>query len=244
MKYKPDLIHGRWQDNQPKKADLVIADPPYGITGFHWDTAPDMVSFMEEMLRLTGGKPVIVFGCQPFSSLVVQAAVDAFKYEIVWEKHKAVGHLQAKNRPMRAHENVLIFYTINVYNPQMRAGKPFKGEKKGTTSLGGTPIYGHFGNKRADNAGTRYPRSVMKIQSRHRDRMHGTQKPLALLGHLIKTHSNEGDLVFDPFGGSGSTGIAAMLTGRRSIVTEADRDNSEASVSWLNRIMAGEEPGR
>lgn len=240
-KNSPILHADKWQASKPPSCDLVITDPPYGVTGYDWDREIDAHKFMAEMLRLTGGKPVVVFGCQPFTSLLVCAAKKHFKYELIWEKSKATGHLQAKHRPMRAHENILVFYSQKVYNPQMTAGKPYKGTPRGTSAHDG--IYQAYGAHRSDNKGTRYPRSVLRYGARQRSRIHGTQKPVALLRFLVASYSDPGDLVFDPFAGSGSTLVSAFLEGRRAIGCEVDAVQASKSQEWLGAVAGGKEPG-
>jgi len=220
--------------------DLVLTDPPYGVTGYKWDRAPDLDGFLDTAFRSCSGA-VVVFGVQPFTSRVVQAMGRHFRYTWVWEKGKATGHLQARIRPMRAHEEISVGYQGAVYNPQMTVGEPYKGTPRGISANDG--IYARYGAHREDNPGVRYPRSVLRFPARQRGRIHGTQKPIALLRYLIRTYSDPGDLVADPFAGSGSTAVAAYLEGRSFIGTELDQEIYGRASEWIVSVMRGEDPG-
>lgn len=148
-----------------------------------------------------------------------------FKYDWVWRKPKGTGHLNAKKMPMRDKEDVLVFYREQcTYNPQFAAGSPYK-DKAGknhfaTSSMTGS--YGAYTNFRNDNEGKRYPKQVLEFGIVERGTVHPTQKPVALMEYLIRTYTNEGELVMDNTMGSGTTGVACVNTDRRFIGIERD----------------------
>ena len=145
-----------------------------------------------------------------------------FKYDWVWHKTKATGHLNAKKQPMRDKEDVLVFYSKPpTYNPQMVDGIPYKpkaGNPNESTSQTGS--YGAYSNVRNHNPGTRYPKQVCKFNSVQRGSLHPTQKPVEMLRYFIRTYTNPNDIVLDATMGSGSTGEACLYEGRRFIGIE------------------------
>ena len=204
--------------------DLILCDLPYGITNQNkWDSVIPFELLWISYRRLIKENGVIVLTAQnKFTILLASSALDLYRYNIVWEKTKAGGFLNAKRMPLQAHEDVLVFYKkLPTYNPQMEVGKPYT--KKAVTDGDGAN-YGSFSRvgTTAINAGTRYPRSVVKIANDHHGSLHPTQKPLALLEYLVKTYSNEGDLVLDNCMGSGTTGVACKNLNRSFIGIELD----------------------
>lgn len=176
-----------------------------------------------------------MFGAQPFSSRLVSSAYEDFKYQWVWEKSKASGHLNAKKQPLRAHEDLLIFYKdLGTYNPQFSMGLPYKGSRRPASI--NTEHYSSYGSFREDNPGIRYPRSVLRFgftKGRKGEKRHSVAKPVPLLRYLIRTYSNPGDLVLDPCAGSGSTGEAALLEGRKFTGFEIDEALCKESIQRL-----------
>jgi len=204
--------------------DLVLTDLPYGVLNARneWDNVPDFAAFWECMNHVA--KPnaaVISTAKQPFTSFLIASNVANFRYTLVWEKSKATGYLNAKKMPLVAHEDIVVFYRkAPTYNPQMTDGKPYN---KGT-AVRDTECYGKQTKAiEVKNAnGKRYPRSVQYFRTAECEgKLHPTQKPVALMEWLIKTYSNPGDVVLDPFMGSGSTGVAALRNRRQFIGIEA-----------------------
>lgn len=205
-------------------ADLVLTDLPYGVLNARnkWDNVPNFALFWECLNRVA--KPdaaVISTAKQPFTSFLIASNVANFRYTLVWEKSKATGYLNAKKMPLVAHEDIVVFYRkVPTYNPQMTDGKPYN---KGT-AVRDTECYGKQTKAvEIKNAnGKRYPRSVQYFRTAECEgKLHPTQKPVALMEWLIKTYSNPGDVVLDPFMGSGSTGVAALRNRRNFIGIEA-----------------------
>lgn len=206
-----------WMKTLPDQSvDMVLCDLPYGTTQNKWDGVLPLDALWVEYWRVCRGA-VALTAAQPFTSALVMSAVDRFKYDWVWEKPKATGHLNAKKMPMRAHESVLVFGD-GPYNPQKTAGTPYKpngGKSKRDN-------YGDFAAVREGSEdGSRYPRSVFRL-THETAPWHPTQKPVALFEYLIRTYTNPGDTVLDNTAGSGTTAIAAENAGRKWICIERD----------------------
>ena len=202
--------------------DAVIADPPYGTTQNAWDSIIPLEPLWAELWRVCRG-PVIMTASQPFTSVLVCSQLKRFKYDWTWKKEKGTGHLNAKKMPMRDKEDILVFYDRQpTYNPQFEAGAPYKNkagkDHLATSSM--TRSYGAYTNYREDNDGKRYPKQVLEFNVVGRGGVHPTQKPVALFEYLIRTYTNEGDNILDFSAGSGTTGVAAINTGRRATLIE------------------------
>jgi len=205
-------------------ADLVLTDLPYGVLNARnkWDHVPDFALFWKCLNRVAKSNAAVISTAkQPFTSFLIASNVANFRYTLVWEKSKATGYLNAKKMPLVAHEDIVVFYRkIPTYNPQMTDGKPYN---KGT-AVRDTECYGKQTKavEVKNTNGKRYPRSVQYFCTAEREgKLHPTQKPVALMEWLIKTYSNPGDVVLDPFMGSGSTGVAALRHRRNFIGIEA-----------------------
>lgn len=181
----------------------------------------------ERIIKPRGG--VLFFSQQPFTSKLVMSNPKLFKYEWIWEKPMATGFLNSKHAPMKCHENICVFSKgaaapvkdpnrAMYYYPQMGKGDPYiiiSGSRDKKT-------YGDFGENTTISNGTRYPRDVF-VFKHPKDKVHPTAKPVELLEYLIKTYTLEGETVLDFTMGAGSTGIAAMNTGRKFIGVEMDK---------------------
>lgn len=206
--------------------DMVMCDLPYGTTACKWDAVIPFAPLWEAYRRVCKKNAAIVLtASQPFTSALVMSNADWFRYCWVWEKSSGTGFLDAKKRPMRFHEDISVFYLEQpTYNPQKTSGKPNHGSKVFASK---SKIYsGDFGYSETDVSGLKYPRSVQFFQSippTGREKVaHPTQKPVALMEYLIKTYTNEGELVLDNTMGSGTTGVACGNLGRRFIGIEQD----------------------
>ena len=205
--------------------DMVMTDPPYGTTACKWDSVIPLEPMWVQLKRLVKPNAAIVMTAgQPFTSALVMSNPEMFKYCWVWEKNKASGHLNAKKQPMKAHEDVCVFYKKQpIYNPDKTTGHAPMNYAMRTTH---TECYGAQ-TPTASEAGTtkRYPRTVQQfavVNNDATDRLHPTQKPVALMEYLIKTYTNEGQVVLDFTTGSGTTGVACVNTGRKFIGIEKD----------------------
>jgi len=211
----------RMKEIESGSVDLILTDPPYGTTACKWDSVIPLEPMWEQLKRII--KPngaIVLFGSQPFTSVLVCSNLKMFKYDWVWEKNKATGHLNAKKRPLSAKEDVLVFYSSpTTYNPQMGSGKPYSNSHKPNDS---GDCYGNVGYSSVKDCSTRYPRSVIKVKVDIKAAYHPTQKPVPLMEYLIKTYTNENETVLDFTMGSGTTGVACVNTNRKFIGIEMD----------------------
>jgi site-specific DNA-methyltransferase (adenine-specific) len=200
--------------------DMVLCDLPYGTTQNKWDTCIDLVSLWAQYKRICKGA-VVLTAAQPFTSVLVCSNLKDFKYQWVWEKDKATGHLNAKKQPMRSHEDVLVFWQgiQKTYNPQMGEGKPYSNSHKAGDS---GDCYGKVGVSSVKDCTTRYPRTVFRMPVDSKAEFHSTQKPVALMEYMVKTYTNEGMTVLDNCMGSGTTGVACANLGRNFVGIEQD----------------------
>jgi len=200
--------------------DLVLCDPPYGTTQNRWDSVIPIAPMWEALRRLIKPDGVMVFTTtQPFSSVLVTSNLEEFKYEWIWRKETPTGFLNARKRPMPQHEQVLVFCRdggTGLYNAQglVRANKMVHSAPNSTTN------YGDHGGVNWQQW-TNWPRSVITFK-RDAEKLHPTQKPAALMRYLVRTYSNVGDTVLDFVMGSGTTGVAAVGTGRKFIGCDND----------------------
>ena len=221
--------------------DCILTDLPYGITDCYFDVRIPFEPMWEQFKRVTKRNAAIVlFSQMPFGAELIMSNRKMFRYEIIWEKSLGIGFLNAKKMPLRCHENILIFYqALPTYNPQFRKGKPRRGFNPSKTQ--------NYGKKHGviiDNDGEHYyPRDVQycKIGLGVRDNYHAQQKPIDLLEYLIKTYTNEGELVLDATMGSGSTGVAAINTGRRFIGFETEQKFFDIARQRLDKAIAQRE---
>lgn len=216
--------------------DMVLTDLPYGTTQNQWDSVIDLDRLWPELLRVTKASAAIVMTAQtPFDKVLGMSKLDLLRYEWIWEKTSATGHLNAKRMPMKAHENVLVFYRkLPTYHPQMTAGHARKSKPEVIARARETSRfsenYGRHIHKGYDST-ERYPRSVLLFPTdKQKLAIHPTQKPVALFEYLIATYTNPGDLVLDVAGGSATTAVAARSLDRRSIVIEKDADYFQAAL--------------
>ena len=164
---------------------------------------------------------ITLFAQTPFDKVLGSSNLKMLKYEWIWEKDNATGFLNAKKMPLKIHENILVFYKkLPLYNPQMRTGfKPYKCKQGSHSNNYGDYQEGHI----TESNGERYPIDIIKF-NRDKDKLHSTQKPVALLEYLIKTYTNESDLVLDNCFGSCSTGVACINTNRNFIGMELNEE--------------------
>jgi site-specific DNA-methyltransferase (adenine-specific) len=210
-----------------KSIDMILCDLPYGTTNCAWDSIIDMGKLWQEYERVIKDNGAIVLTASSvFTFQLWESNKKLFKYKMVWDKNFKVGFMDANRRPMRQHEDVLIFYKKHpIYNPQKTKGTPYKIKHKKDNK----PEYmGKIERIDSINAdGGRYPSDIICIDSASfsKDKgMHPTQKPVALFEYLIKTYTNEGDLVLDNCAGSGTTAIACINSNRRYICIEQNEE--------------------
>lgn len=217
MKYIPD-----------KSIDMILCDLPYGTTACKWDSIIPFEPLWEQYRRIIKKHGAIVLtASQPFSSALVASHIKGFKHEWIWQKEKGVGFQVAKYRPMQEHEHVLLFTSngerVNYYPIKEPRDKPIR--SNGASSKSGSSPLAHLNN--IDRTYTdKYPTSIKRFV-RDSSKVHPTQKPVALFEYLIKTYTNEGDLVLDNCIGSGTTAVAAINTGRQFIGIEREPEYVE-----------------
>ena len=209
-------------DIPDKSIDMILCDLPYGTTACKWDTIIPFEPLWREYKRLIKDNGAIVLtASQPFTSALVMSNPKMFKYEWIWDKVHAVGFQVAKYRPMQQHENILVFCeTTPKYNPQM-VERPNVRESKLYGNSKVSPLaYIKYRDRKYTHW---YPKSIVKESGAdHSKILHPTQKPVALFEYLIKTYTNEGDLVLDNCAGSGTTGVACKNPNRDYILIEKD----------------------
>lgn len=208
-----------------KSVNVILADLPYAQTKNSWDIMIPIESLWKEYKRIiTDNGIIILFGQGIFSAKLILSNPQMYKYTIIWEKTTPTGFLNAKKMPLRSHEDILIFYNkLPTYNPQKTIGhirKVSSVAHKQTCKK--TENYGKHGLTSYDST-ERYPKSVWKFATdKQKSALHSTQKPIKLIEELIKTYSNEGDMVLDNTMGSGTTGEACVNLNRNFIGIELD----------------------
>ena len=205
---------------EPGSVGLVLTDPPYGTTSNTWDKLPDLDRLwivIKSVLR-TGGAAVMT-SQTPFDKVLGVSNLSWLKYEWIWKKTYVTGHLNSKKAPLRQHENVLVFSGASIdnmtYNAQGVINKPAESHTISRPSSN----YGKQNDYVTDS--TNYPRDVLEYGPDPL-KLHPTQKPLELMRYMVRTYSNPGDLVLDPFMGSGTTAVACVLEKRNFIGFELD----------------------
>jgi site-specific DNA-methyltransferase (adenine-specific) len=207
--------------------DSIITDPPYGTTACKWDSVIPFDLMWEQLNRII--KPngaIVLFGSQPFTSALIMSNPKKFKYEWIWQKSHATGHLNSKKQPMRQHENICVFYNKQcTYNPQMiKKSYIDKRTKSGQDKKVG--VYSDFKKvERQIEVTDGYPKTIQYFATPFKGGeggKHPTQKPLSLMEYLIRTYTNENETVLDFTMGSASTMVACQNTNRNGIGIEQD----------------------
>ena len=198
--------------------DMILCDPPFGVTQCCWDSIIPFESMWKEYNRIIKNNgAIILFAQMPFTAELIHSNIKNFKYMWVWYKHYCRGFLNAKKQPLRTTENICVFYKKQcTYNPEMRKGQ--LQQKGNSTKQRG--CYGKYEPTKTVND-EYYPTDILNFTGvPNNELQHPTQKPVALLEYLIKTYTNQNEIVLDNCMGSGSTGVAAMNTDRRFIGIE------------------------
>ena len=232
------------KDIPDKSIDAIICDLPYGTTACKWDTIIPFEPLWAQYKRIIKDNGAIVlFGSQPFTSALVMSNPKMFKYEWIWEKAVGSNFATLKYQPMKEHENILVFSkgTHNYY-PIMQDRKGTGKDRLTSTFNASESMTGEANGKlkNIDRNGRygelRNPSSVQYFNNREIGRgLHPTQKPIALMEYLVKTYTNEGDLVLDNTMGSGTTGVAAVNLNRKFIGIEMDEHYFEIAENRINK---------
>lgn len=231
----------KMRDIPNHSVDMVILDPPYGTTPLHWDKCLDFNKLWMELHRVCKDtSPILVFGQEPFSSLVRCSNMKDYKYDWYWEKERLTNVFQVKRRPGKTIETISVFYKKQcVYNPQktIYTGKPVS-NKIGPDARWSATMGGNTPNtvplEYIDN-GTRHPTQVLRInRDNNRKALHPTQKPVELYEMLIKTYTNSSAVVLDPCAGSGTAGVVCQNLNRECILIEKEPEYYEIIQKRLN----------
>lgn len=210
---------------EDKSIDCIITDLPYGSTQCKWDVIIPFEPLWEQYNRIIKDNGAIVLFCtEPFGSQLRLSNLRNYKYDWIWDKVKGTGFLNARRQPMRNHELISIFYKKQcTYNPQKTFGHNKKKSYRSKELQ--TDVYGEMKNDYTYESTERYPRSIQVFSTdTQNSSLHPTQKPVALIEYLIKTYTNEGELILDSCAGSMTTAVAAINTNRNYICMEKDRE--------------------
>lgn len=223
--------------------DMILCDLPYGTTQNKWDVIIPFDKLWAQYERIA--KPtaaIVLFGAEPFSSLLRCSNLKSYKYDWIWQKDKATGHLNAKKMPMRKTERISVFYRKPcTYNPQIVDKDP-KNIRPATTQRANTGSYGDMSkpSERGIPNDKSYPHDILFFRGCFGDKglsNHPTEKPVSLLEYLIKTYSNEGEIVLDNTMGSGSTGVAAVNNNRKFIGIEMDETYFNVATARIDEAL-------
>lgn len=221
------------------KVDAIITDIPYGTTRCKWDSVipfEEMWKRIKEIRKPT--TPIVLFGSEPFSSSLRLSNIKEYKYDWKWEKTQATGFFNAKKQPMRCIEDICVFYQKQcLYNPQKTEGhKPVNSYTKYLSTVNKTEVYGKCTKELSGGGNTdRFPRQLLTYPSdKQTCYLHPTQKPLELMEYLVKTYSNENDLVLDFTMGSGTTGVACKKLNRDFIGIELNENYFKIAKERIN----------
>lgn len=230
--------------------DLILTDPPYGTTKCKWDSVIPFEEMWGQLKRVRKDTtPTLLFSQTPFDKVLGVSNIEELKYEWIWEKTQATGHLNSKKMPMKAHENILVFYKkLPLYNPIKTQGH----ERKVSSSKNRAECIRRrnqkedylYGKEYAEivngyDSTERFPRDVLKFSTdKQKSAIHPTQKPVDLLKYFITTYTNEGDTVLDFSSGSGSTAIACRDLKRKCICIEKESKWIQESIKRFNKCTS------
>lgn len=226
------------KDIPPGSIDLILCDLPYGTTDCKWDSIIPFAPLWEQYNRIAKpNTPIVLFSAQPFTTKLIQSNLKHFRYCWYWIKPQVTGFALAKKQPLRCIEDICIFYKRQpCYNPQglkeIKEPKVKIRRSKQTDRIWSAPYEKEYVSKH-----TNYPRQTLHYSRTSKNRVHPTQKPVALLEYLIKTYTNEGETVLDNCMGSGSAGVACVNTNRRFIGIEREHKYFEIAQQRINNAV-------
>lgn len=227
--------------------DAIICDLPYGVLnkgnkGAKWDAVIPFKPLWEQYERIIKDNgAIILFGSGMFTAQLMMSNPKLWRYNLVWDKKRPSGFLNARRMPLRRHEDISVFYKSQpTYNPQMEKVPPYKrnhsrGSLKGQLK---NNCYGNFAAIPTIINDEKYPISIIAIQRDHQNGkfLHPSQKPVDLLRYLIRTYTNEGDTVLDNCAGSGSTCIACIKEKRHFVGFELNKDYFDIACKWIDEV--------
>jgi site-specific DNA-methyltransferase (adenine-specific) len=207
--------------------DLMLTDPPYNVTRNEWDKPIDLDVLWLEWHRVV--KPngaIVITSQQPFTTDLINSNRKYFRYDLIWEKSRCTGFLNANKMPMRSHEHILVFYKeLPIFNPQKTKGNPNHISNGKISSKGKNNNYGKFEQLARFRTEDKFPKSVIYFEQNDPNVIiHPTQKSLDLFRWLVLSYSNENDLVFDGYMGSGTTAMACIEENRRFLGSELNKE--------------------
>ena len=214
--------------------DMILCDLPYGVTYNKWDTVIPLSDLWNEYNRIITDNGAIVLTSQGmFSAKLMVSNEKMYKYNLIWEKSMPTNFLNAHTMPMRIHEEILIFYkSLPIYNPQKSKGKAYINHRPKNDH--GSNYMTNFERIPTINTGDRHPHTIIKISNDDKGTYHPTQKPVQLMEYLIRTYTNEGNLVLDNCMGSGTTGVACKNLNRRFIGMEMNTEYFNIASKRIN----------
>ena len=240
-----DLRHGDclelMKDIPDKSIDMILCDLPYGVTKNYWDK--DIIPLNElwdcynRIIKDNGA--IVLFGQDKFTAKLMMSNIKNHRYNLIWDKVLTTGFLNANKMPLRSHEDICVFYKkLPTYNPQFFKGNPNHNSKDGVcrAEKNTNNNYGDFEARYNSELGdNKHPRSILTFRKPHPSiSQHPTEKPVDLLEWLVKTYTDEGQVVLDNAMGSGSTGVACINTGRRFIGIEKDEKYFNIAKERIN----------
>jgi len=235
--YKGDCLEVM-KDIPDGSIDAIITDPPYGTTACKWDSVIDFTLMWKQLNRII--KPngaIVLFGSEPFSSALRMSNIKNYKYDWIWDKvNLYTGTFLANKQPLRRYENIIIFYKKQpTYNKQYRKGQPYK--MKRNTLGNGEVTNSKYKRIETINNGSHNPCNILQIEGGNKSEkgQHPTQKPILLMEYLIKTYTNENEIVLDFTMGSGTTGVAAKNLNRNFIGIEQDEKYFKIAEERINK---------
>ena len=251
-----ELLHGDclelMKNIKDKSIDMILCDLPYGTTSCKWDSIIPFEPLWEQYKRIIKDNGAIVlFGQQPFTTLLISSNINEFRHNIIWHKDKCANFIHAKNQPRKTTEDIIVFskegsgFVHNsknkcTYNPQMVSRKPRKQMKETKRSENIIEIRGKscaFKQGEDFIPDKSYPENIVYFKTEHKNRLHPTQKPIALLEYLIKTYTNEDEVVLDNCMGSGSTGVACININRNFIGMEKNEKYFEIAKDRIEEHL-------
>ena len=239
--YNQDCLEGMKQI-EDHSIDCIIIDPPYGMLNKksecgRWDNVIPFEPLWAQINRIKRpAAPVVIFAAGMFTAQVMMSNQPAWKYNLVWNKVRSVGFLNAKRMPLRVHEDICIFYDKKpTYNPQFTFGAPNHSRGINGTERQNHRCYGRVNKCRETFSTHKYPNSIITIPTVKKGNIHPTEKPLNLMRYLIRTYSNPGDIVLDCCFGSGSTIVASILEHRHYIGFELDSNYFQKASVRINK---------
>ena len=232
-----------------KSIDLILCDLPYSVSACTWDKLIPVEKLWDQYKRVLKDDGVILlFGREPFSSLLRSSNLKMYKFDWYWVKPNGADFLNVKYKPFNVIETISVFTNNPVsyskkhvgkqirYFPQFEQGKSYI-TKSGKQKNNASTVRSEIKSIVTENTGTRYPKNTLFF-SRDKEKLHPTQKPVALLEYLIKTYTKKGELVLDNCMGSGSTGVAAKYLNRKFIGIELEKDNFDIAEKRINGEIA------